>query len=313
MKLTKNSKSFEPCPEFSGQAVVVDVTQLKKVETAYGPKETFKIVFETPLLRQDGTPYCVWSRGFTPSLHEKAAFAQFLRKWFGRALTAAEEAEFDTENLLGKTAEITVVHEEGRTGEVYANIALIRPDKTGKAITPSGKFKRVKDREQNNGASDAEYRRAEQADDPGDAPIGGAPRFTSGVTTDSISATSTVRRWPRSSSAGSPRRRRKPNRSRTTAGSSPHSKSRRRNSRLLPRSIRTTSPTEPETTAMILIKRESASHWYLRDGTPFHETERADGKGLRRSRSAMRGRSAPTQASPTSSASSPSPASTHGR
>ena len=32
---------------------------------------------------------------------------------------------------------------------------------------------------------------------------------------------------------------------------------------------------------MILIRRESASHWYLRDGTPFHETERADGKGLR--------------------------------
>lgn len=169
MKLTKNSKSFEPCPEYSGQAVVVDVTPLKKTETAYGPKETFKVVFETSLLREDGTPYCVWSRGFTPSLHEKAAFAQFIRKWFGRALTAAEEAEFDTENLLGKTAEITVVHEEGRTGETYANIALIRPDKTGKAMKPSGKFKRMKDREQNNGASDAEYRRAEQAGDPGDA------------------------------------------------------------------------------------------------------------------------------------------------
>ena len=168
MKLTKNSKSFEPCPEFSGQAVVVDVTPLKKVETAYGPKETFKVVFETPLLREDGTPYCVWSRGFTPSLHEKAAFAQFLRKWLGRALTAAEEAEFDTESLLGKTAEITVVHEEGRTGETYANIALIRPDKTGKPMKPSGKFKRVKDREPSNGAADAEYRRAEQADDPGD-------------------------------------------------------------------------------------------------------------------------------------------------
>jgi hypothetical protein len=168
MLIQKNSKSFEPCPEYSGQAVVVDVTPLKKTETAYGPKETFKIVFETSLLREDGTPYCVWSRGFTPSLHEKAAFAQFIRKWFGRALTAAEEAEFDTENLLGKTAEITVVHEEGRTGETYANIALIRPDKTGKAMKPSGKFKRMKDREQNNGAADAEYRRAEQAHDPGD-------------------------------------------------------------------------------------------------------------------------------------------------
>ncbi len=32
---------------------------------------------------------------------------------------------------------------------------------------------------------------------------------------------------------------------------------------------------------MILIKRESASHWYLRDRTPFHEVERADGKGMR--------------------------------
>ena len=32
---------------------------------------------------------------------------------------------------------------------------------------------------------------------------------------------------------------------------------------------------------MILIKRESASHWYLRDRTPFHEVERADGAGFR--------------------------------
>lgn len=169
MKLTKNSKSFEPCPEFSGQAVVTDVTPLKKIETAYGPKETFKIVFETPLLREDGTPYCVWSRGFTPSLHEKAALSQFLRKWFGRALTAAEESEFDTESLIGKTAEITVVHEEGRTGETYANIALIRPDKTGKTMTPSGKFIRAKDREAKGAGNDAEYRRTEQAPATGES------------------------------------------------------------------------------------------------------------------------------------------------
>ena len=32
---------------------------------------------------------------------------------------------------------------------------------------------------------------------------------------------------------------------------------------------------------MILVKRESASHWYLPSGMPFHEVERADGKGLR--------------------------------
>ena len=32
---------------------------------------------------------------------------------------------------------------------------------------------------------------------------------------------------------------------------------------------------------MILVKRESASHWYLPDRSPFHEVERTDGKGLR--------------------------------
>jgi hypothetical protein len=168
MKLTKNSKSFEPCPEYAGQAVCVDITPLKKIETSFGPKETFKVVFETPLLRQDGTPCCVWSRGFTPSLHEKAALSQFLRKWFGRSLTAAEEEEFDTESLIGKTAELTIVHEEGRNGETYANIALIRPDRTGKAMKPSGKFVRAKDRDAKGGNKDAEYRRAEQAGDGGE-------------------------------------------------------------------------------------------------------------------------------------------------
>jgi hypothetical protein len=34
---------------------------------------------------------------------------------------------------------------------------------------------------------------------------------------------------------------------------------------------------------MILIKRESASRWYLPSGKPFHEVERADGKGMRSS------------------------------
>ena len=32
---------------------------------------------------------------------------------------------------------------------------------------------------------------------------------------------------------------------------------------------------------MILVNREPASHWYLSDGSAFHETPRADGNGLR--------------------------------
>lgn len=159
MILTKKSKSFEPCPEFSGQAVCVDVTPPKTVETSFGPKEQFRLVFETSLLRDDGSPYLVWSRAFTPSLNEKAAFAQFIRRWFGRTLTASEEAEFDTESLIGRCADIAVVHEEGRDGTTYANIGLVRPDRSTKQLAPSGRYVRVKDRDEK--PRDAEFRRAE--------------------------------------------------------------------------------------------------------------------------------------------------------
>ena len=32
---------------------------------------------------------------------------------------------------------------------------------------------------------------------------------------------------------------------------------------------------------MVIVPRESASHWYFPDGTPIHEVPRADGKGTR--------------------------------
>jgi len=89
MKLSAQSnKPFEAHPEYTGPAVCVDVTPLKTVPTDYGPKEQFRLVFETTELRDDGRPYLVWSRGFTPSLGEKAALRSFLRQWFGRDLSA---------------------------------------------------------------------------------------------------------------------------------------------------------------------------------------------------------------------------------
>jgi hypothetical protein len=92
MKLSANGSTtpFEAHPEYDGQAVCVDVTELRKTQIAYGERETFRVVFETRELRQDGRPFLLFSRGFTPSLHEKAAFRAFLRQWFGRELTTAE-------------------------------------------------------------------------------------------------------------------------------------------------------------------------------------------------------------------------------
>lgn len=160
MKISKKSQTFENHPEYTGPAVCVDCTPPKKVETTFGPREQFKLVFETGCLRQDGSPFLVWSSGFTPSLHEKASLSKFLRQWFGRPLTKAEEDEFDTENLVGRPAVVTIVHNEGRDGQTYSNIALIQADKSGKPLAPSGKYVRVKDRPAKD--NDAQYSRAEQ-------------------------------------------------------------------------------------------------------------------------------------------------------
>lgn len=155
MKLkTNQTSSFEPHPEADCIGVLVDVTPLKRVESSFGPREVFKLVFETNVLRDDGRPHLVWSRGFTPSVHEKAAFRAFLKQWFGRDLTAKELAEFDTESLIGRTAKLSIVHND-YNGSVYANIGLIRPDRSTDPLKPSGKYVRVEDREE---GRDEQYR-----------------------------------------------------------------------------------------------------------------------------------------------------------
>ena len=81
----------------------------------------------------------------------------------------SEMAEFDTETLIGKPAQLVVVHEH-KDGQVYANIAACTPDKSGAPLTASGKFTRRKDRQDAGGAAGGEssgggggYRRAEGA------------------------------------------------------------------------------------------------------------------------------------------------------
>jgi hypothetical protein len=173
MKIKSNNTPFEPCPEFTGKAVCVDVTPLRKQQSQYGERNVFKIVFEANMEKEGGTRYGVWSTNFTPTLNEKSSLRKFLRGWFGRDLSKAELEDFDTETLIGRPAQLVVVHQH-KDGEVYANIAACTPDKSGEALKPSGKFTRAKDRQQANGNGGATnggggggYRRAEQPAEAG--------------------------------------------------------------------------------------------------------------------------------------------------
>ena len=179
MKLSYKSGggSFEPCPEYTGRAVCVDVTPPEKQQSQYGEREVFKLVFEVEETRQDGSPFCVWSKPFTPSLNEKANLRKFLKQWFGRDLNAQELQEFDTEDLIGKPAFLVVIHEEGNNGETYSNISAITPHKDvhGEALVPSGKYTRKKDRENKQSSegkdesqsANSQYRKAETPPDAG--------------------------------------------------------------------------------------------------------------------------------------------------
>ncbi len=145
MRMPSSDRKFEVCPEYKGRAVCVDCTPLKRYETAFGPKDKFKLVFEVDLEREDGSRFAVWSKPFTPSSHERSAFASFMKDWYGHALTKEDWDKLDTEELVGRAAEIVIVHEHV-DGETYANIKLIMPDRSSDALKPSGKFVRAKDR-----------------------------------------------------------------------------------------------------------------------------------------------------------------------
>ena len=75
MKLSeKKNSNFTPHPETDGpiKAVLVDVTELKKRMTVYGEKEEFRLVFETEAYDDENDRnFCIWSRGYTPSLNER--------------------------------------------------------------------------------------------------------------------------------------------------------------------------------------------------------------------------------------------------
>lgn len=146
----KGSGNFEPCPEYTGRAVCVDITPLKSYETQYGIKQKFKIAFELDLIdksRNPVQPWVVMTAPMTPSLHEKAGLTRFLKDWFGRPLTAEETNNLDLDGLIGRPATVVIVHEKSQDGtKTFGNIKLIMAHKAGEPLKPSGLWVRLEDR-----------------------------------------------------------------------------------------------------------------------------------------------------------------------
>ncbi len=177
MKLiAKTGGEFTPHPETEGtvQGVIVDVTPLKTMQSQFGERGVFRLVYETEVTDpdHDDRRFCVWSRPYTPSLNPKANIRKDLKKILGRDLTATEEGVgFDTESLIGRAVSLIVQHEEGSNGNTYSVISFIGPDKSKSPLKPSGAYTRVKDRPEKPEGEGSSYRKAPAAtEDEGRAP-----------------------------------------------------------------------------------------------------------------------------------------------
>lgn len=161
MKLSEKKQStFTPHPETDGpiKGVIVDITDIKTRITQWGPKEEFRFVIETEMEDEENDRrYCIWTRGYTTRKNkdgetevvfdEKSALRKDLKKMTGRELTEAEIRDFDIECLIGHGVKLIIQHEH-KDDRTYANISFIAPDKD-KALKPSGKYTRQRDRDTN--------------------------------------------------------------------------------------------------------------------------------------------------------------------
>ncbi len=153
----KAKKDYVPAPEYQGVAVCVDITEPRERETQWGLREEIRFVFEIPVEMDDGKRYIVRSAPMTTSLHEKASLRKFIRGMRGRDLKGDELKEFDTETLVGKSVNISIIHEETEDGRLFDQIALCRPW-DGDSLDPSGDYTREKDRKKDKGSSSSRQR-----------------------------------------------------------------------------------------------------------------------------------------------------------
>jgi len=76
-------------------------------------------------LRDDGKPHTVAIR-YTATIHQKSKLRHDLESLLGRPLSASETKEFDTEQLIGKTALLSVVRVE-KEDRIFANVQTLMP------------------------------------------------------------------------------------------------------------------------------------------------------------------------------------------
>lgn len=146
-------KQFPIPSEGIYDAVIVDIVDLGKIDTPWGPKSKISIMWELSSEDPNGNRYIVGKR-YTKSLNEKAHLRQDIEALRTQKFKPQElKNGFDLEKLLDVSCKVFISHNE-TDKRTYANIQSVMPPENGDDgnpkwfnTRPSGDYTRVKNRE----------------------------------------------------------------------------------------------------------------------------------------------------------------------
>lgn len=79
---------------------------------------------ETHIFDGEEKPLVI-NKEYTLSLHENASLTKDLESWRGQPFTEEELAGFDIKKLLGAKCILSVIHNTGKNGNTYSNVASV--------------------------------------------------------------------------------------------------------------------------------------------------------------------------------------------
>ena len=136
-------------PEGTFAAVCVDEVDLGEVTTSFNgnpnTRRMVRLVWQLTELDKQNQPYFV-RKDYTASLHEKAGLRKTLEQWRGKAFTVDELRGFDLENVVGVGCLVSVVHNTGSKGGLFANVAGVMRLPKGMTAPLADGYLRSKDR-----------------------------------------------------------------------------------------------------------------------------------------------------------------------
>ena len=129
---TGGGGNYDPVPEGSHIAICDMFVDLGLQDSRFGAKHKIYLRWQIPNLTieydKDGVktvaPMTIGAR-YTLSLAEKSNLRPLLQSWRGKAFTPDELKKFDVTTVVGAPCLITVTHDTGKDGKLYANVGTV--------------------------------------------------------------------------------------------------------------------------------------------------------------------------------------------